>query len=108
MNCKQGDLAVVVSNAQGNNGALLRVVRDSGIRDSGAFWWECELLSCCTTEAMYGVGGRRSSAGDVVFAADSALRPIRDSDGEDEMIRIAGKPMQATQKQTAESTQEKP
>lgn len=86
MRCKPGDLAVIVRSDDGNEGRILEVVRASDRRDDGEFWWICKAM-----QPIIGMN-RRIAAGELMFAADCALRPLRDADGEDEMLRIAGKP----------------
>lgn len=84
MNCKPGDIAIFVRNDWPENiGGLVRVRRPC------LTWrgdWECEALSQLRTE--------RGSVlpGSLGIAIDSDLRPLRDSDGTDEMLRIAGLP----------------
>lgn len=80
MNCKPGDLAVMVrSDFPENIGRLLRVI----VADS---WdghdWSCE--ACC--RVMTSRGWRKAGAS--VLALDSDLRPIRDpgDDAKDETL----------------------
>jgi hypothetical protein len=85
MNCKPGDLAVIVRTCRGlerNRGMLLEVLEPLGYRS-----WKCRLLSHGVDE--HGYAGR---PGDLSSEPDSHLRPIRDQPGEDEMLRIAGYP----------------
>jgi hypothetical protein len=89
MNCKQGDLAVVVRSASGNEGRIVRCIRTMGvvewkgpgnvIKGRGVAW-----LIDPPLPAWHGRLDR--------LALDACLRPIRDQDGEDEMLRIVGKP----------------
>lgn len=91
MNCRQGDLAVIVhSRNRVNLGKVVRVTRfspghpfvDMAPMDS----WEFE-------------GGRVVAAIDglqVVAIPDAWLRPIRDIDGPDETLTWAGKPQAVT------------
>jgi hypothetical protein len=89
LNCKQGDLAVIVRSSAGNEGKVVRCLRL--VRQQR---FECRLTgfsevadSWETDTMMFGSDGRRDC-----FVADRNLRPIRDNPGEDEMLRIAGKP----------------
>lgn len=81
MNCKQGDLAIIVRarNCPESLGAIVRCVRFCPHPLDGSPGWEIEppfkTFRC---------------------ARDSALRPLRDRPGEDEMLRIAGKPRKET------------
>lgn len=88
MNCKPGDLAVVVRGSVGL-GAVVRCIRILGK------FAPSERIS------IPGLGSFCSVAGGQVWeiehsqfavASDDCLRPIRDNDGEDEMLRIVGKP----------------
>lgn len=89
MNCKPGDLAVIVQSIHGQHGALISVEKDSGRRDNGQHWWLCKALQTIRCS-----NGKFIHAGDFGYAADANIRPLRDSDGEDEMLRIVGKPQE--------------
>lgn len=71
MNCKPGDLAIVVRGEPVKN--LGRVVR------------------CIKLELLFGEPCWRVEDDDARFA-DNCLRPIRDNDGEDETLIWAGLP----------------
>ena len=86
MNCKPGDLAIHIGGVLGaksrNAGKIVRCVRLIGeVPGWSGNRWEIE-------------GGPIFGAlGSIAHHADDAyLRPIRDNPGEDEMLRIAGKP----------------
>lgn len=88
MNCKQGDLAVIVRSYAGNEGKIVRCVRLSYapcLLPGGALIERCPLWE--TDAVLLGCSGRSDE-----FVPDFQLRPIRDNDGEDEMLRIAGLP----------------
>ncbi len=76
MNCKPGDLAVII-RAEPGDGWLGRIVTVLHLYEGPSLSpaWVCDQVP----------PGFRA-------IKDSALRPIRDNDGEDEMLRIAGKP----------------
>ena len=81
MNCKQGDVAVVVRSESGNEGKIVR------------------CLECVFKSWPFGVGPRWVTdppLNNLFYSAipilDSWLKPLRDSEGEDEMLRIAGFP----------------
>jgi hypothetical protein len=81
MNCKQGDLAIIVEGLQAGN--IVRCVSRydgpwAGVPYAPGWIVDRHLINRC---------GRFQNA-----VGDCALRPIRDNDGEDEMLRIAGKP----------------
>ena len=88
MNCKPGDLAIIVRSEAGNEGKIvqcIRVIRHqlwSGPRcgDRLTATWEIDI-------PLADFEGHVSNE-----IADDQLRPIRDNDGEDEMLRIAGLP----------------
>lgn len=84
MNCKPGDLAVVVRSEAGNEGKIVRVIRFIGFGERFAD-------DCWHVEPA--LRGTHRMHNDV---SDSRLRPIRDNDGEDEMLRIVGKPQEVT------------
>ena len=90
MNCKQGDLAVIVRSLDGNHGALVRVVRDSGYRDDAQHWWVCEALQPIRC------ADRDVRAGDRLCVADADLSHIRDNDGKDETLTWVDKPERVT------------
>lgn len=86
MNCKQGDLAIHVGGSWGikspNLGKIVRCVRFIGeIPGWKDLRWEIE------GGPIVGPKGEH-----LRHAADKYLRPIRDNPGEDEMLRIVGKP----------------
>jgi hypothetical protein len=82
MNCKPGDLAVIV-RARLAPPLLGRLVKCIAPRDDDAWWVDIPLTCPVTGETWFSV-------------YDRALRPIRDQDGEDEILRIAGKPQEVT------------
>lgn len=92
MNCKPGDMAVIVGgrdfqdDCKHHIGKVVRVERMvSGIVFGELMiGWKAEPILTETT-----TGGE-------VYWVDHHLRPIRDNDGEDEMLRIAGKPQEVT------------
>ena len=108
MNCKQGDLAVVVRGRyQENLGKIVRCVRlhldpfhdPDGLElhypQREPVWvidrrLHCEALVIVNTPFGEAVAGRVPST--VKMALDSDLRPIRDSDEEDEILRLVGLP----------------
>lgn len=85
MNCKPGDLAVVVRSATNpeNIGRIVRCVDMTRRRLAGS-WEECECWIVEPDITVYGA------------IADRCLRPIRPTDGEDETLTWAGKPEQVT------------
>lgn len=82
MNCKPGDLAIVVRSAAGHEGVICRVIRFVGELPewTGNDRWE-------TDHKHSGLFGGITNT-----FQDRCLRPLRDQPGEDEMLRIAGKP----------------
>lgn len=85
MNCKPGDLAIIIRSEAGNEGKIVRCVklsttarirrRDNSIVTDGVWELDRELI---------GWRGRKSR-----FIHDSCIRPIRDpgEDARDEMLR---------------------
>lgn len=109
MNCKQGDLAIIVkSNVDPRNrGKIVSILRPShandtpvggGFVEAGIPWRKVHdgfvwLIKC--PNGFYG-----SPPGVTVMPCyDKCLRPLRDKPGEDEMLRIAGKPVFNNQKE---------
>ncbi|MFA5898103.1 MAG: hypothetical protein WC829_03200 [Hyphomicrobium sp.] len=88
MNCKPGDLAIIVRSEAGNLGKIVRCIKV--LRNE--FWTGPSLGTRMT--ATLEIDIPLASWDGVVsnHIADDQLRPIRDNDGEDEMIRIAGLP----------------
>lgn len=83
LNCKQGDLAVIVRSMAGNEGKVvhcLRLAHEPWHAFDGPRWVVDRELP-------------HSTLGTCRTVADCALRPLRDSDGEDEILRIAGLPL---------------
>lgn len=89
MRCKVGDLAMVVKSIGGRNlGKIVRCVRWDGQK-----WFSNPDGSRVLDHSWF--MGESLTAWDgtqVAVVADENLKPIRDEDGEDEMLRIAGKP----------------
>ena len=90
MRCKVGDLCVVVKTyvSESNRGKLVKILRPSSMPDRD---WVCETMSEIIGKDEFGnieiiVNGGR------IRMFDHALRPIRDQEGDDEMIGIAGLP----------------
>ncbi len=88
LRCRPGDLAVIVRSYAGNDGVTVTCLRlipnwtrqsPFGGLHTGPGWVTDRWLR--KHNGMYGN-----------IVADDCLRPIRDSDGPDEMLRIAGKP----------------
>ena len=76
LNCKQGDLVVMVRSSNGNEGKVFTVLRFIGAVDGfdGSDYWETDL------ELPTRLGGS------FAVARDSYLRPIRPSNGQDETL----------------------
>lgn len=91
MNCKKGDLAIIVSGSIPQNIGL--IIRCDEL--VCGLWWKPGAPAWRVTDrAMWAV----MNDGSIKFCQpplrcyDEHLRPIRDDDGEDEVLRIAGKP----------------
>lgn len=92
MNCKPGDMAIVISSTAGNEGKIVQCLRLASRKEiddcnfeagEGPVWW--------ITPALVGRFGRLVNMG-----PDKRLKPIRDQDGEDETLTWAGKPQEVT------------
>ncbi len=87
MNCKQGDLAIVVRSEAGNQGCILTCIRLASTQEK-------QRLDYQTTHEMW-VTDRllKSTRGPPdALMFDEYLRPLRGDDGEDEMLCLTGKP----------------
>lgn len=99
MNCKPGDLAIIISsrNCPELIGHVVEVIRafvpgsDLWIYWDGSPSWHIRYPDGRLIPRVVGLEARRVPGGDRVFY-DRNLRPIRDQPGEDEILRIAGKP----------------
>lgn len=87
MNCKQGDLAVIVRSLAGNEGKVVQCLRPV-LNELHAFPGPRWLIDRAIPH---------STQGATLTVADCALRPLRDSDGEDEMLQLVGRPVGAPQ-----------
>ena len=97
MNCKPGDLAVVIGGAFSpqNIGAIVKVIKllpNGGVLD-GKAWFP---TSSCPTWLVESCGkkltwGHHKPSLRRAYS-DRCLRPIRDQDGDDETLTWAGKP----------------
>lgn len=83
MNCKPGDLAFIVASRRPDAAHLIGHVVNVVNIEPG-----------CTPEDPVWITSTSFTTldGTPIGWFDTSLRPIRDSDGEDEMLRIAGKP----------------
>lgn len=108
MNCKQGDLAVIVAPYNpANLGRIVRVVAPIGYMRAGTlFTYEGRVLQATITgfywwtEGPVVIASVGSSDGRLYpsnHSCDSQLRPIRDpgDDAVDEVVQQLGKPAQS-------------
>ena len=82
LNCKPGDLALIVRSVAGNQGKIVRCAKIVGswhALDGAGPRWE-------TDPPVNGLKGEHAYP-----VLDCNMRPIRDSDRPDEMLRIAGR-----------------
>ena len=88
MNCKPGDLAVMVRSAASNHGLIvscLKIATDKEMIDCG--------FDFRNTPAWVVDRKIISNHGTLInIVPDSFLRPIRDNPGDDETLTWAGKP----------------
>lgn len=97
LNCKAGDLAIQVRSRVGNTGKIVKCLSIAKLgeeikSDCGTSYLiidteEKEHATWHIEESMKWTDGKFYKA-----TKDSDLRPLRDNDGEDEMLRIAGLP----------------
>jgi hypothetical protein len=106
MNCKPGDLAIIVNcDFPANIGKLVSVLRPADMNDyhlgpneNDGFLWECETLSDGIIGWDEGDSYSANKAGGLIALTDSYLKPIRDpgDDAADEMVLRTGKPQEVT------------
>ncbi len=91
LRCRPGDLAVIrpTWSVPAERGALVHVIR-RGVQDELGVTRGGQQTECTSGDAW--LCESRATEGFPCFIRDSHLRPIRDSDGTDEMLLIAGKP----------------
>lgn len=93
MNCKPGDLAVIVKDElpEKDVGKLVYVRKFDEVDKYGATCWLCDSASG-PLRYWEGKQFRYSKTG--ISIPDAWLRPIRDpgDDATDEMVRVVGKP----------------
>ena len=87
MNCKQGDLAIVVRGYPASIGNIVRCLRPYG----GAWFGGSAIRGWETDGRVINHHGTWQSV-----VADDSLYPLRDTDGVDEMLRITGLPIKET------------
>lgn len=88
LNCKQDDIARIIRSEAGNRDKIVTCVRAVGPmrvlwpddRWTDEYMWEID-------RELPRMDGRTTK-----ILPDSCLRPIRDEPGEDQMLRIAGRP----------------
>ena len=87
LNCKQGDVALILRSLAGNEGRVvqcLRLATTAEVRKDKMPW----RGSVWVTDTLFRVTYGRPTC----LYQDAWMRPLRDSDGEDEMLRLVGKP----------------
>lgn len=100
LNCRRGDIAIVVRGP--STGAVVSVVAPWSGRSVLKQWlglelfkWQCETLSPAFNAVRRFDGARIDlQPGQEVVSPDCILRPLRDQEGDDEMLHIAGRPLQ--------------
>ena len=84
MNCKQGDVAVIVRSVAGNEGKVVRCLElhptPYAAQDGAGPRWVTDppIIGC---------------AGWIDAVLDANMRPLRGQEGEDEVLRLAGRPV---------------
>jgi hypothetical protein len=90
LNCKQGDLAVIVRSFAGNEGKIVTCIRLATMAERAYARFDNALLpgeAWVIDRVVLSANGMR-----VPLAYDAQLRPLRDSEGEDEVLRLVGLP----------------
>lgn len=93
MNCRPGDLAVVVRSIAGNEGRLVVVAEFLGTVDYAITGPE---PNCWAISPVGGPLNAFPGCDEPDSAPDTSLRPIRDGNGDDETFSWAGKPVKET------------
>jgi hypothetical protein len=89
MNCKPGDLAVIVRSYAENEGRIVRCVRLVNYLWNNMLGGAHVLPTWEIDQCLTNPDGRL-----IRLVPDNQLRPIRPSDGEDETLTWAGKPQE--------------
>lgn len=92
MNCKPGDLAIVVKSEFCNEGKIVTCIRLASDADLAQYGYGSQGWVHWLVDRVISSGNGRPCP----FMPDKYLRPIRPGEGEDEMLRIAGKPTEVT------------
>ena len=90
LNMKAGERGIIVKSTAGNEGKIVQVLRLATAEELDAeVFVRTEGLVWIIDSVLIGRFGGR-----INLCPDQYLRPIRDSDGEDETLTWAGKPEQ--------------
>lgn len=89
MRCKIGDVVMVVKSPWSENIGKIGTVTGQAVAPSAGDWL-CEFPSKLTGRLVE--DPTKASTSKMVNFKDDHLQPIRDNDGEDEMLRLVGKP----------------
>lgn len=92
MNCKHGELAVIVRSYAGNEGKIVRCLRLASEEEMRHACFPLSWGPAWVLDRM--IPTMRGNKAPLAF--DAFLRPIRPGEGEDETIQWAGKPEQVT------------
>ena len=93
MNCKQGELAVIVRSKAGNEGRIVKCVRLASIDEIlGNFHFSWAGLVVWVVDAELPA----TLFGTTNMFPDERMRPLRDGEGTDETLTWAGKPREFT------------
>jgi len=93
MNCKPGDLAVIVKSMCGLEGKIIRVVEYVGALKTHLYTdlWRLES----EIPAIHVISRKKTTS---LYFSDSCLRPIRDQPGNESWFTAAPKSLPATTK----------
>lgn len=97
LRCRAGDIVMVITR-DGNRGKLGTVARalrpdEIALFPTSKVHWRVEALG--SEFSVSDDAGTRHWMADHFVAADGELMPLRDQPGQDQMLRIAGKPKKA-------------
>ena len=95
MNCEQGDMAVIVRSSIGNEGRIVVCLSIASIDELCRAFGASMSSYAPIWRLDVAVRWRGSVSGciEVPFMVDKAMRPLRDNEGEDEVLRLVGRPV---------------
>lgn len=91
LNCKVGDLAVIVRSGKGNEGKIVQC-----LEFIGDYWWRDKGVSFWSPTWKVDIDFAVNDGYTDHLIADNQLRPIRNDPGQDETLLWADVPSEVT------------